>query len=38
LRGSIAHTIVRGRFVLKDGNLEDSAIGTGQYLKREPIN
>jgi dihydroorotase-like cyclic amidohydrolase len=38
LRGSVVHTIVRGCFVLKDGNLEDSAIGTGRYLKRQPIN
>ena len=36
LRGSVAHTIVRGRFALKDGKLDEGAIGTGRYLKREP--
>jgi dihydroorotase-like cyclic amidohydrolase len=38
LRGAVAHTIVRGRFALRDGTLQDGAIGTGQYLKRQPIH
>jgi len=34
LRGKVIHTLVRGRFVLRDGMLDDSAIGTGQYQRR----
>jgi dihydropyrimidinase len=34
LKGKIIHTIVRGRFVLRDGVLDETAIGTGQFQKR----
>ena len=33
-RGRVAHAMVRGRFVLRDGALDDSAIGTGRYQRR----
>jgi hypothetical protein len=28
------HTLVRGRFVLRDGALVDDAVGTGRYIGR----
>jgi dihydroorotase-like cyclic amidohydrolase len=34
LTGRVVHTLVRGRFVLRDGTLDDTAIGTGRYLRR----
>ncbi|MFM9942880.1 MAG: dihydroorotase [Hyphomicrobiaceae bacterium] len=34
LKGRIVHTLVRGRSVLRDGVLDDSAVGTGQFLRR----
>lgn len=34
LTGRVVHTIVRGRPVLRDGALQDGAIGTGRYVKR----
>jgi dihydropyrimidinase len=34
MQGTVAHTIVRGRFALRDGKLQDDAIGTGLYVKR----
>lgn len=33
-KGAVVHTIVRGRFALRDRTLRDDAIGTGQYLRR----
>jgi dihydropyrimidinase len=33
-KGKIAHTLVRGRFVLRDGALIDDAVGTGRYVSR----
>ncbi|MBV9784241.1 MAG: dihydroorotase family protein [Acidisphaera sp.] len=32
--GRIVHTLARGRTVLRDGMLDDGAIGTGRYLRR----
>jgi dihydropyrimidinase len=34
LTGRVVHTLVRGRFALRDGALQDGAIGTGRYLRR----
>ena len=34
LKGRVVHTLSRGRFVLRDGALQDDAIGTGRYLRR----
>jgi dihydroorotase (multifunctional complex type) len=34
LRGRVVHTISRGRFVLRDGALQDDAIGGGRYVPR----
>jgi dihydropyrimidinase len=34
LTGRVVHTLVRGRFVLRDGALDDAAVGTGQYMRR----
>jgi dihydropyrimidinase len=33
-KGKVAHTLVRGRFVVRDGALIDDAIGTGRYMSR----
>jgi dihydropyrimidinase/allantoinase len=32
--GRVIHTLVRGRFALRDGMLDDGAVGTGRYLHR----
>jgi len=32
--GRVVHALVRGRFVLRDGALEDAAVGTGRYVRR----
>jgi dihydropyrimidinase len=34
LQGRVVHTLVRGRSVFADGELVESAIGSGRYLKR----
>lgn len=34
LRGKVLHTMVRGRFVMRDGVLDDSAVGTGRFQTR----
>jgi dihydroorotase-like cyclic amidohydrolase len=36
LRGQVRHTLVRGRFALKDGTPQPAARGTGRYLHRQP--
>jgi len=33
-RGQITHALVRGHWVLRDGALDDQAVGTGRYIKR----
>jgi dihydropyrimidinase len=33
-KGQVAHTLVRGRFVVRDGTLIDGAVGTGRYIGR----
>jgi dihydroorotase (multifunctional complex type) len=33
-KGKVVHTLVRGRFVLRDGALVDGAVGTGRYVTR----
>jgi dihydroorotase (multifunctional complex type) len=33
-RGRVVHSFVRGRPVLRDGALEQSAVGTGRYVRR----
>lgn len=35
LKGKVLHTMVRGRPVLQDGKLVDSAVGHGRYLHRK---
>ena len=32
--GKVLHTVVRGRFVLRDGETVDAAIGSGRFVKR----
>jgi dihydroorotase-like cyclic amidohydrolase len=32
--GRVVHTLARGRFALRDGALDDRAIGTGRYVRR----
>jgi dihydropyrimidinase/allantoinase len=32
--GKVAHTLVRGRFVVRNGATVDDAVGTGRYVKR----
>ncbi|MGA9867515.1 MAG: dihydroorotase family protein [Acetobacteraceae bacterium] len=32
--GRVVHTLVRGRAVLRDGSLDEAAIGTGRYVRR----
>ncbi|CAH0282332.1 dihydroorotase family protein [Roseomonas sp. CECT 9278] len=34
LTGRVVHALVRGRFVLRDGALDDGAVGTGHYMRR----
>ncbi|MEO3473693.1 dihydroorotase family protein [Roseomonas sp. CAU 1739] len=34
LTGRVIHTLVRGRFVMRDGAFDDSAVGIGQYVRR----
>lgn len=34
LTGRVVHTLVRGRFVLRDGALDDAAVGSGQCVRR----
>lgn len=34
LKGAIVHTLVRGRFALRDGALVESTAGHGQFLRR----
>ncbi len=34
LTGRVVHTLVRGRAVLRDGALDDTAVGTGKYVAR----
>jgi len=34
LTGKIVHTLVRGRAVLREGRLDDAAIGSGRYVAR----
>ena len=33
-RGRVVHSFVRGRPVLRDGALEQPAVGTGRYVRR----
>jgi dihydropyrimidinase len=33
-KGKVVHTLVRGRFVLRDGALIDEAVGSGRYISR----
>jgi dihydropyrimidinase len=33
-KGKVVHTLVRGRFALRDGALVDGAVGTGRYISR----
>jgi dihydroorotase-like cyclic amidohydrolase len=32
--GCVVHTLVRGRFALRDGALDPGAVGTGRYVRR----
>ncbi|NGM23025.1 dihydroorotase family protein [Roseomonas stagni] len=34
LTGQVVHTIVRGRAVMRDGALDDTAVGSGRYVPR----
>lgn len=34
LRGQVVHTLVRGRFALRNGKLDEAAVGSGRYLRR----
>ena len=34
-KGRVAHTLVRGRFAVRDGALVDGAVGTGRYISRK---
>ena len=36
-KGEVVHTVVRGRWVLRDGALLDDAVGHGRYLHRQPF-
>lgn len=38
LTGRIVHTLVRGRFALRDGALQDDAVGTGRYVHRRLLH
>ena len=33
-KGQVVHTLVRGRFVVRDTRLNDNAVGTGRYVSR----
>ncbi len=33
-RGQVVHTLVRGRFAVREGTLVDSAVGAGRYVAR----
>ncbi len=33
-KGKVEHTLVRGRFAVRDGALVDGTVGTGRYLRR----
>jgi dihydropyrimidinase len=33
-KGKVEHTLVRGRFAVRDGALIDDAVGTGRYISR----
>jgi dihydropyrimidinase/allantoinase len=33
-KGKVVHTLVRGRFVLRDNVLIDDAVGSGRYISR----
>lgn len=33
-KGKVAHTLVRGRIVVRDGTLVNDAVGSGQYIHR----
>ena len=35
LKGRVVHTLSRDAFVLRDGELEPSAIGRGRYVHRK---
>ena len=34
LRGRVIHTVTRGRFVLRDGTVQDDTVGWGRYIRR----
>ncbi len=34
LTGQVVHTVVRGRAVMRDGALDDTAVGSGRYVPR----
>ena len=34
MQASVIHTLSRGRFVLRDGALQDDAVGSGKYIAR----
>ena len=36
-KGRVIHTMVRGRWVLRDLALNDETVGTGRFIKRELI-
>jgi len=33
-KGQVAHTLVRGRMVVRDGTLADGTAGFGRYVRR----
>src|SRR5262249_50828803 len=33
-KGQVVHTLVRGRFAVRDGTLADGVVGTGRYISR----
>ena len=33
-KGKVAHTLVRGRFAVRDGALLDNAVGQGRFVQR----
>jgi dihydropyrimidinase len=33
-KGQVVHTLSRGRFAVRDGRLNDEAVGSGRYLHR----
>ena len=34
MKARVIHTLSRGRFVLRDGALQDDAVGSGKYIAR----